>query len=442
MAILTGDAIDRAAHGYQASLKGRLSDPPAAGRAGVRVAWEAAGVGSDQVVAAPGRAPERRPSAALTLAGVLLIAANLRAAIAGLAPLLSEVRADLHIDRGTAGLLTTVPVICFGVLAPVAVLLGRRLGTERALLVAVLAVAAGSALRFRPDLGWMFVGTAVIGAGITIGNVLVPVVVKQDFGHRSGAVTGLYTAAMTAGAAAAAAVSAPVADHVAGGWRVALLAWAAPALLAAAVWLPQVRRRHMPPPPGHANRRVRRSPVTWALVLFMSLQSLTFYALLAWLPALLRDHGASPGGAGLALSLFNLLGIPTSLGVPVLAARRPDQRRVAAVLCLGWLVCVGGLLAAPRLYLLWSVVGGLAQGGGIGLLLILLVLRAGGPEVARALSGTVQTIGYLIGSTGPFLVGALRDATGGWTVPLALLVGAVVLLSVGAVAASRDRRVD
>ena len=399
---------------------------------------------ADRGVAAapPEQAARRVPSAALTLAGVLLVAVNLRAAIAALGPLLSDVRADLHIGRGTAGLLTTVPVICFGVLSPVAVLLGRRLGSERALLVAVLGIAAGSAVRLLPSLGWMFVGTAVIGAGITVGNVLVPTVVKRDFGHRSGAVTGLYTAAMTAGAATAAAVSAPIADHAAGGWRGALLVWAAPALLAAAVWSPQVRRRHVPPPSsGGARGPVRRSSITWALVLFMALQSLTFYALLAWLPALVADHGASAGGAGLALSLFNLLGIPTSLAVPVLAARRPDQRPVAVAICAGWLVMVGGLLVAPRLYLLWSVVGGLAQGGGIGMLFILIVLRARGPEVARALSGTVQTIGYLVGSGGPFLAGALRDATGSWTWPLVLLLAAVTVMSAGAVWAARDRQV-
>jgi CP family cyanate transporter-like MFS transporter len=401
-------------------------------------------VESDRGVAAapPERAAGRAPSVALTLAGVLLVAVNLRAAIAALAPLLSDVRADLHIDRGTAGLLTTVPVLCFGLLSPFAVLLGRRIGSERALLLAVLGIAAGSAVRLLPSLGWMFAGTAVIGAGITVGNVLVPTVVKRDFGHRSGTVTGLYTAAMTAGAATAAAISAPIADHTGGGWRVALLVWAAPALLAAAVWLPQLSRRHLPPPRSdRARGQVRRSSITWALVLFMALQSLTFYAVLAWLPALLADHGASLGGAGLALSLFNLLGIPTSLAVPVLAARRRDQRPVAVAICVGWLVMVLGLLVAPRLYLLWSVLGGLAQGGGIGLLLILIVLRASGPDVARTLSGTVQTIGYLVGSSGPFLLGALRDATGTWTASLLLLVAAVVVMSAGAVWAARDRQV-
>jgi CP family cyanate transporter-like MFS transporter len=269
-------------------------------------------------------------------------------------------------------------------------------------------------------------------------------VVKADFGARSGTVTGLYTATMTGGAAIAAAISAPVAAAAGdGGWRLALAVWTAPALLAAAVWLPRVRRRSRAaaPPPATEHSGVRRSSVTWALVLFMALQSGVFYALLAWLPAILREHGVSTGGAGLALSLYNLLGIPTALAVPVLATRRADQRWVAVPLCAGWLVTVTGLLTVPGLYLVWASIGGLVQGGGIGLLLILFVLRTSGARTARALSGTVQTIGYLVGSTGPFLLGALRDGTGSWTAPLAVLLVAVVFMSGGMLWACRDQLV-
>jgi MFS transporter, CP family, cyanate transporter len=386
-----------------------------------------------------------RAALGLTLVAVLLVAVNLRAGIAALSPLLADVRTDLGISRATAGLLTTVPVVCFGALSPVAVLLGRRLGSERALLIGVLGIAAGSVLRAVPVLTLTFAGTALIGASITLGNVLLPTVVKQEFGGRSGAVTGMYTAAMTGGAALAAAISAPIASLAGGGgWRPALAVWALPALLAAAVWLPRARRVGRPPPlppGGPAVPRIRTSPVTWTLTAFMALQSGVFYALLAWLPAILREHGASAGGAGLALSLFNLVGIPTALAVPLLAARRPDQRRVAVPLAVGWLLAVGGLLLAPDLYLLWAAIGGLVQGGGIGLMLILFVLRTSGPRVARALSGTVQTIGYLIGSTGPFVLGALRDATGSWTVPLAVLLAVVVLMCAAMIWSCRDEPV-
>jgi MFS transporter, CP family, cyanate transporter len=387
--------------------------------------------------------PARHP-AVLVLA-VLLVAVNLRAGIAAVSPLLADIRDDFGIGRGTAGLLTTVPVVCFGLLSPVAVLLGRRLGSERALLIGVAGIAAGSALRGVPVLAVTFVGTALIGASITLGNVLLPTVVKEEFGSRSGTVTGLYTAAMTGGAAVAAAVSAPIASAAGGdGWQVALAVWAVPALLAAVVWAPRAVRggRVEPPPAGEVPpARVRDSSVTWALVLFMALQAGVFYALLAWLPAILRDHGASVGGAGLALSLFNLAGIPAAVAVPVLASRRPAQFGVAVPLVVGWLFTVGGLLLAPGLYLLWATVGGLVQGGGIGLLLMLFVLRTSGPRTARALSGTVQGIGYLVGSTGPFLFGAARDATGSWTAPLAVMLVVVIVMCAGMLWACQDRHV-
>jgi MFS transporter, CP family, cyanate transporter len=390
------------------------------------------------------RAPQPPPSRdtrrlGLALLGILLTALNLRAAITAVSPLVGDIRTDLGIGRAAAGLLTTVPVVCFGLLSPVAVLLGRRLGTERALLLGMVGVAAGSAVRAVPGLALTFAGTALIGASITIGNVLLPTVVKREYGARSGAVTGLYTAMMTAGAALAAAVSAPLSGAF-GGWRPALLVWAAPALLAGLAWLPKIREHTRVPEPASATR-VRGSSVTWALVVFMSLQAGVFYALLAWLPAILREGGAPAGGANLALSLYNLVGIPGALAAPLLAARRPAQLRVAVPIGVGWVIMLVGLLALPHLYLLWASVGGLVQGAGIGLLFILFVLRTSDQRTARALSGTVQTIGYLVGSTGPFLLGALRDATGGWTVPLVVLLAAVAIMSTGMLWSARDQLV-
>ncbi len=387
------------------------------------------------------RAGARQPAAALTLVGILLLAVNLRAAIAGLAPLIPDVSADLGLDRPTAGLLTTLPVLCFAVLSPVAVVLGRRAGIERGLLLAMVGIVAGSLIRAVPGVGWVVAGTAVIGAGITVGNVLVPSIVKQDFAGSTGMVTGLYTAALTGGAALAAAVSAPLAHDAGLGWRGSLLVWGALAAVAGLVWLPQLRADHRPPEVHLGGSRVWRSPVTWQLALFMGMQALTFYALLAWLPALLQERGVSAAGSGLALALFNLLGIVTSVVVPALATRTLDQRGLAVATCVAWALGIGGLLVAPALWLLWSVVAGLAQGAGIALALTLLVLRARTPAAARDLSGTVQAVGYLLAAAGPVVVGALRDRSGGWTVPLLALCAAVAVMAVASYGAARNRQV-
>ncbi|TDC40594.1 MFS transporter [Micromonospora sp. 15K316] len=380
------------------------------------------------------------PAGSFTLLGIVLLALNLRAAIAGLAPLLPDVRLELGLGSGTAGLLTTLPVLCFGLISPVAALLGRGIGVQRSLLVAMLGIVAGSLVRTAPGIWWLVAGTVLIGAGITVGNVLVPSAVKQHFPRRQGAVTAATTAALTGGAALAAAVTAPLA-HTGLGWRGALLVVGAPAAVAAAVWLPQLRRRHVVPALRVGGTAVLRSPVTWALAAFMGAQSLTYYAALAWLPTMLRDGGVSAADAGWALALFNLLGIATAVLTPALATRLRDQRGLGLLVCVTWAVCLLGLLAAPAWYPVWATVGGLAQGAGIGLALTLLVLRARTPESARDLSGTVQSVGYLLGATGPVLVGLLRDGSGGWVLPLTALCVAVAVMAVAALAAGRDRQV-
>ncbi|WP_213451995.1 MFS transporter [Rhizomonospora bruguierae] len=391
-------------------------------------------------------APDSRPTVHpvpgwLTLLGVLLLGLNLRAAIAALSPLLPDVQADLGLSRGMAGLLTTLPVLCFALLSSAAALLGRRVGIEVALLLAMLGVLAGSLLRTLPTAGWMLAGTAVIGAGIAVGNVMMPSIVKQDFPAHQGLVTGLSTSALTGGAAIAAAVSAPLAHSAGLGWRGSLLVIGAFAGLTALVWLPQLRARRTTPPLRTGGASVLRNPVTWQLAVFMAMQSVTYYAVLAWLPALLVDRGISAARAGWALALFNLLGIATAVLVPVLAARRPDQRVLALLTSGAWAVGLVGLLAVPSLYLLWSLVAGLAQGAGIGLALALIVLRAASPESARDLSGAVQAIGYLLGSTGPLIVGVLLDGSGGWNLPLLALCGATAVMALSSYGAARNRPV-
>ncbi len=373
--------------------------------------------------------------------GVLLLAVNLRAAIAGLPPLTPDLRADLHLDRSMTGLLTTLPVLCFALLSPVGALLGRRIGLERALLLAMLAIAAGSLVRSGAGLWPVLCGTVVAGAGITVGNVLVPSVVKQDFPGSEAVVTGLYTATLIAGAALASALAAPLAHDAGLGWRGSLLVWGGLAVLAAAVWLPQLRVRHQPADRRRAGAGIWRSPITWQLALVMGTQALAYYGMLAWLPALLEDHGVSAAAAGGALALFNLLGIATSLVLPSLAGRWRDQRALGLLTGLVWLGCPIGLLAAPSAYPVWVVLGGLGQGAGLSLALALIVLRAGTPEVARDLSGTVQSAGYLLGACGPVLVGWLRDRSGGWQLPLLFVCATVAVMAAASLGAGRDRQV-
>jgi MFS transporter, CP family, cyanate transporter len=377
----------------------------------------------------------------LSLLGLLLVALNLRAAIAALGPLLPDVRLALGLDRATAGLLTTLPVLCFGLLSGPGASLGRRVGIELGLLLAMLGIAGGSLLRTLPGAAWMLGGTGVIGAAITLGNVLVPAMVKRDFDDRSGLVTGLYTAALTGGAAISSAVSAPLSHAARLGWRGSLLVWGGVAALTACLCVPRLRLGRGAAAPRTTRVGVLGSAVTWQLSIFMAMQALTYYAVLAWLPALLQDRGVSAAASGWALALYNLLGIVTAVVTPTVAARRADQRRIASLVCAGWALAIAGLLLLPAPYLLWTVVAGLAQGAGISLAMALLVLRARTPESARELSGAVQSVGYLLGSSGPLVIGELRDSSGSWQLPLCALLVSVAVMAVAGREAGRDRLV-
>ncbi len=378
------------------------------------------------------------------MAAVLLVALNLRGAIAAVGPVLPELRSDLALSATTAGLLTALPVLCFAALAPAAAWVGRRLGTGAALLGSLVALAAGTALRVLDGASVLLAGTFVVGAAMTVGNVLLPVVVKGGFGPRAGAVTGLYTAALAAGAALTAALSAPVAEL--GGWRLGLAVWAPLPLLAAAVWMAvgrstpgaDGRPEPVPAPPGSAALRVWRAPVAWAVSVVLALQSALYYALTTWLPSLLtEDLALTAGTAALAASAFQVLGIPGAVAVPALLGRWRSQVGLAIAVAAGWAVVPAGLLLWPAAWPAWVVIGGLAQGAGISLAFALVVLRSADDEVVRRVSGMSQLVGYSVGAAAPLAVGGLYAVTGGWGAPLLLLVGVAVALGVAGSVAGR-----
>ncbi|REE97216.1 CynX/NimT family MFS transporter [Thermomonospora umbrina] len=375
-----------------------------------------------------------RPAALSTLIGLVLLALNLRAAISGVSPLLDELQRSFGLSGAAMGVLTTLPVLCLGAFAALAPPLARRLGTERALTGALLLIGGGILLRLVPLPGVaaapLFLGTAVAGAGIAIGNVLMPYVIKSTFPNRVGLLTGLAMMLMSTGAALSSGLAVPL-DGM-GGWRLALAVWSIPALLAAAVWAPMALRSRgagtgsaqvaNDSTPGTEGGSLLRNRLAWHVTLFLGMQSLAFYVLMSWLPAIMRDQGYPATTAGLMLSVMMLLGIPSGLVMPMLAARRTDQRPlvvgVMALMALG----VGGLLLAPGQGWLWVVVLGFGTGSAFPLAYTLVTLRSATPRVAARLSGMAQTTGYLLAGAGPFLFGVMNGATGGWNVPLLILL--------------------
>jgi CP family cyanate transporter-like MFS transporter len=355
-------------------------------------------------------------------------------------PVIDEIQRDLGLSSAAAGLLTAVPVLCFGLLAPAVPALTRRFGAERLLVAAFVPITLGVLLRGAAFVPTLFLGTIVAGAGISIGNVVVPVVVRARFGTGTGPIMGVYVAAMGVGAALAAGLMVPITRSFDGRWSAALAIWAVPALVAAALLARDERAAAARGGIGDV-RTLMRDPLAWQVTLFMGLQSLVFYTGLAWLPSILRDEGYNAEAAGFALTVYALAGIPASLVVPVLASRMRDQRALALLATALDAVAIAGLIVAPGAAFVWVVVYALGQGSAFGLALTLIVLRSPDERRTSELSALAQSVGYTIAAAGPFAFGALHDATEGWRVPLAaLLTCTAAMLAVG-IGAGRARTV-
>ena len=375
-------------------------------------------------------------------AGLVLAGLNLRIPVASVPPVIDEIADDLGFSTAVAGLVTSTPILCFGLLAPVAPVLARRLGAERTLALALVPVLVGVLVRAAPSAAALFAGTILAGAGVAVGNVVVPAIVKGRFERETGVVMGIYVAMLAGGAALAAGLTVPLERALDGGWQAALAVWALPAALATGlIGLAILAERGRSIPRGGTGglRHLLGDRLAWQVTAFMGLQSLIFYAGLAWLPSILRDDGFGAGEAGALLALYALGGIPTSLAIPVLATRVRDQRLLAAGVTLLETAGLAGLLLAPASAWVWVSLLALGQGATFSLALTLFVLRAADSRRAGELSGMAQAIGYSVAAAGTFAVGALEDWSGGWDLPLAVLLGLTFALLVAGLGAGRDR---
>ncbi|WP_436663882.1 CynX/NimT family MFS transporter [Alicyclobacillus acidoterrestris] len=284
----------------------------------------------------------------------------------------------------------------------------------------------------------LFVGMLLAGAGIAMGNVLLPGLIKRDFPTGVGLMTGVYSVSMNVWAAIASGISVPVA-HIPGvGWRGSMLSWAVLSILTLIIWLPQLRKRHIPQI-RHSQLNLWKSGLAWQVTFFMGLQSFVFYVNVAWLPDILQSRGMSATAAGWMLSLMQFVSLPASFLVPVMAGKRSSQRGLVIATVALFLVGYAGLLSGLNsLNWLWIILIGVAGGSSISLALAFFGLRSQTADEAAKLSGMAQSIGYLLAAAGPILIGFLHDAIGSWTVPLIILVVAIVLFFICGLGAGRN----
>jgi len=389
----------------------------------------------------------------LLVLGIVLVGINLRPALSSLAPILDMVRISTGMSSAAAGVLTTLPILCFGVFAPLAPSLTRFWSAERAILAGLLLLTAGIVLRVFFGVPGLFAGTLLAGASIGVVMVLLPGIIKRDFPLQAGLMTGLYTMALCLGAAAASGITVPIKELAGGDWRLALAFWALPTLLAAALWWPQLSKAAG----TDKQQRCRvsglwRSRLAWQVTMYLGLQSSLAYCVFGWLPTILIARGMRPLDAGLLLSLSIAVQLITAFGGPWLATRGRDQRFMIALALVfttaGLMGCLygslGGTLASgqPGAVWWWAAILGLGQGATFSIALTLIVLRASDPHVAAALSGMAQGVGYSVAALGPLAVGILHDISGGWNSTAILFVSVAMAALIAGMCAGRNAFVD
>jgi len=363
-----------------------------------------------------------RSAAAWLLVAVLLVAVNLRGGITSLGALLDGIDG---LTAGTRSFLTSLPVLCFAVVGATGMTLARRLGIHRGLGVALGLLVAGLLVRAIGDPVLLLAGTFIACAGIAFANVLLPAVVKEGFPNRFGAVTGAYSAVMSLGAATAAGVTVPIAE-AAGSWRIGLGVWALLAGLALLAWMPHLRDHGRSRGDG-TRVSLWREPVAWAVTVLFGTQSLFAYVVMSWVPSIYADAGFSDATAGLLLAVSILVGVPVFFLAPTLAIRASSQGHLVAVLTVLLAIGFAGLWLAPVAGAwVWAVLIGIG-GAVFPVVLTLFGIRTATAADTTALSSMGQSIGYLLAAPGPFVVGLLRESTGSWSVPIALLLGIAVI---------------
>ncbi|MFK0295703.1 CynX/NimT family MFS transporter [Streptomyces sp. NPDC090442] len=406
--------------------------------------------------AAPEPVPEPGPAARwlprIVVAGLVLAALNLRPAITSLGALLKEVREGLGMSGTVAGLLTSVPALCFAVFGFAAPRLARRWGPGAVVCAGMVAITVGVVVRpYAGGTPGFLAGSALALAGIAVSNVLLPVVIKTWFPDRVGPMTGVYSMALSLGTSLAAALTVPMTAALGGSWRSGLTVWALLAMLAVLPWLVVLRRRPAAaaPAPGSGAPaaaetpiRITSSPTAWALAVFFGLQATAAYITMGWMPQIFRDAGVSAGTAGVLLAVTMAVGVPLSFVLPRLASRMRHQGPLVVVLGVCGLAGYTGLWLAPAAGAWgWALLMGISNCA-FPLALTMIGMRSASPAGVVKLSAFAQSVGYLISLPGPLLVGTLYQHSGGWGLPIALMVGLMVPQIAVGVLAGRNRRIE
>lgn len=380
----------------------------------------------------------------LLFIGIILVGANLRAPLTSVGSLIPLIRDDLEISHALAGTITTLPLLAFAFLSPFAPKIAQRIGMERTIFLSLLVLLLGIMSRSLFGTSFLFIGTILIGLAIAFGNVLIPGFIKVNFPFKVGLVMGCYSVCMNIFGALGSGLSVPISSIRGIGWKGSLAVWAVLTCIALLFWVPQIRKKnehiHTKRTPSQKNGNIWRSPLAWCITLFMGLQSLIFYTLITWLPDILQLYEYSANAAGWMLFLMQFALIPITFIIPVIAERLKNQKLLGGLTAGFFIIGISGILLGNQSLIPVAVIMiGMASGSAFSLCMMFFSLRTTDGQQAAEMSGMAQSFGYLLAAIGPTLFGALHDITGGWSIPLVMLIGLACIIFIVALAAGKDR---
>ncbi|EXJ12940.1 MULTISPECIES: CynX/NimT family MFS transporter [Nitrincola] len=358
----------------------------------------------------------------IAICALMMAALNLRGGIVVVAPLVMEVRAALNISASEFSMLTTLPLICFGVVSILVPWLSRSFSTQQLAVVGLLLISLGVCLRLVISYPVVLLGTVILGSAIALLNVLIPGMVKTFFPKRIGLMTGLYSIMLSLGAGLGVYLAVPIMTYY-DSWRFPVMIWAILPLIGVLFWLPMLKLKKAGKASASARATLWKDPIAWSITLYMGLQSFYFYAIATWLPKIFMESGLDPESAGTAASLINMVSIPFNLMIPILAARMRSQVPLALLVFIASFSGIAGLYwsAASAPYL-WASLMGVGAGCSLSLALTLFILRTQNALQATALSAMAQSVGYMIAASGPVMLGAIRDFSVDWQYALLLMM--------------------
>jgi len=378
--------------------------------------------------------------------GVIVVGSTLRAPITAVGPVILEITEQLNLTPLLVGLITTIPLMSFALLSVLAPKAAKRFGLENLLLYSMLFLALGLFVRSVGSVSLLFLGAALIGAAITIGNVLMPAFIKKEFPEKAGLITGFYLVSMNLTSALAVGFSIQIGQATGLGWKASIGIWGVLSLIAFLLWLPQIKKRIVSSTKDNSrlnSKALWKSRLAWQISILMGLQSFFFYTLAAWLPTVLQSWGMSAENSGWMLSYIQMGQLPIMLIGPIVAGKMKDQTPLMWVTFILLLLGLIGIIVWKTEFIIISVILiGVSLGLAYTLVTMFFILRTKHPSESANLSGMAQSVGYLIAATGPPLFGALYSLTNNWYVPLALLLVAAVFLLTSGLASSKNRYVS